>query len=435
MAEEESPNGSESVIRNDRVEIRRTDGPPYSAICVVSTRWRTGVDTLGTGYIFGERLVVTAGHNLYNSAPLYGGMAYDVQVFPGTIGGSLPYGFATVGPPGLRLFPTFLRGEVRADDFGAILLPEPIGRKTGWCDLAPYDALKIGDQVVMAGYPAVNEGNWTKLKLMRSQGAVTGFRNGFAEYDADGEAGQSGGPVWRASDHFPYLMMIGLHNAEYKDRKVNIFTPFTWLHYDWIQARSRESQGLPFADLDAAVAAGLPSAYRANWRLQAAVKGRGPSATPVRIPPRRPGRRGEVEEPVPEGGGDTPRHAAQAGKHEDAEPPAPVPPTPPEDICFTVRPKGREGISLDLTIGQILRGSVKVALAAGTFTDCDLLLEDEDGNAVDHLPMFVSSAGADDFHSERFKLTAQSDGPHRLVLKELNGVSAAIVRIKLKPDR
>jgi hypothetical protein len=99
---------------------------------------------------------------------------------------------------------------------------------------------------------------------------------------------------------------------------------------------------------------------------------------------------------------------------------------------FRVPAKGRFAIDLPLRAGDTVKGRIRIALPAGTFTDCDLVLQDTKGHPVDHLPMFVSSSGATDFHSERFSLAAATDGPHHLVFRELNGVSAAIVQLEFK---
>ena len=428
MSDEQGP---EKVIGgNDQITIRDTSKVPYSAICAIRTEWKSGVDTIGTGIFFGERTVFTVGHNLYNESREHNGLAYRVSIFPGLIDGTMPYGWYDVPPEDLRVFPTWRQGLRHQDDLGAIILRTPVGRATGWCDMAPYTDLQPGERVVVAGYPNRGSLDLRKLKLTQAQGNALVPRPGDTLYDADAEAGMSGGPVWRASDALPWIMVIGFHKYELSDPVMeNAFMALDWTHYDWIQARSLEAQGQPFAHLDEAVAARRPSAYRATWKRKTAVTGTGPTHAGQAVPARK--RRRPVES-EPEGGGETRGHVRSAEIEPKTKVAAPRDRNRIEEADFTVAKKGKEGTEIDLRIGETVSGTVRVALAGGSFTDCELVLIDPKGKQVDRLAMFVSSSGAKDFHSERFSFAAAADGTHRLVVKELNSVSAAIVNMKYR---
>jgi V8-like Glu-specific endopeptidase len=391
-------------------EITATTKHPYRSICVLVCRWPEG-SRVATGFLFGEHVVVTVGHALFDRKT--GAMPLEVTVSPGASRLKRPFPPVAAGPDRFRIFPGYQgknNNEATAQDLGAILLREPVGQVTGWRDLAPAD-LKPGEKIVLTGYPQSSLDESTgSIRLIQDVGKVLERERSLILHDAVGSEGQSGGPLWRLSDKSPWVMSCGMHTGNHRTRKGASFgLLFDWRHYNWIQARMREAEGLAFAELDQFVASG------ANRQFG----------------PRQAGEKAESDFTSIEA--KSARKPAASKVRKPAEPAPSAPAEPGGETRFTVRPKGKEGIDLELTTGQILQGVVRVALAAGTFTDCDLVLEDEDEIAVDHLPMFVSSSDAEDFHSERFKLTAQADGPHRLVLKELNGVSAAIVRIKIKP--
>lgn len=398
-------------------EITATQKHPYRSICVLVCRWPEGT-RVATGFLFGAHVVVTVGHALFDRKT--GTMPIEVTVVPGVSRLQKPFPAVTAGPDRFRIFPGYQGksgNEATAQDLGAILLHEPVGETTGWRDLAPAD-LKVGEKIVLTGYPQSSLDVATgTISLIQDVGKVLERDRSLILHDAVGSVGQSGGPLWRLSDRSPFVMSCGMHTGNYGTRKgVNSGILFDWRHYNWIQARMLEAEGQPFAKLDQFVATGANRAF-------------GPRQTSGKAESEPESESASIEaKSVPR------RVEAEAGESAETETAAATAPAASVEHRFTVKPEGKEGIDLELTAGQILRGTVKVALAAGTFTDCDLVLEDEDGIAADHLPMFVSSSGADDFHGERFKLTAQADGPHRLVLKELNGVSAALVRIKIKPD-
>ncbi|HEV2865201.1 MAG TPA: trypsin-like peptidase domain-containing protein [Allosphingosinicella sp.] len=401
---------------DDRREIANTMRPPYSSICLLETHWPDKTLLYGTGFIFGSSTVFTCGHLLYN--PVHGGMAAKVVVAPGVTCGSTPFGTVTVDTRSLRVFPEYLKERVR-DDLGAILLPTPLGKRTGWSNVAPRPDVPLCERIVVTGFTAQNPKIFSSFKMLQSKGQLLKRQDDYGEHDADASAGQSGGPIWSEFETSISGYIWGFHKAEWSGGGANILVLLTWRHYDWIQARTREAEGLPFASFDdKAARAGLETEPRPRRVTPNFNHGEGPPAAASGSIELQQGEQPEAELVV---------------KARRSSPAARRPATAAADTAhFTVPAKRSHTIALDLRAGQTVKGTVKVALPSGTFTDFDIVFASPDDPALDHLPMFVSSSGATDFQSDRFSFAAQMDGRHSLVFKELNGVSAAIVQLKLK---
>lgn len=424
---------------DDRGFILDTMEPPYSAICMIRADWPDGQFQLGTGVIFGERMVITVAHNIYRHDGA--GMAATIQAVPGVVGRDAPFAWAKIRGSSARVHPAYLKEKKDlANDLAALLLPGPLGLRTGWSDLAPIEVTP-GLQILATGYAGDYYRDTGEYRQAQAGGVMSGeYYYGLAELDADYYVGASGGPIWRASDSSPYVMTCGLIEAEYNTEEkpggvggaseFNLALMFTWAHYDWIQARLRESMGLSFADWDRK-ALSVDTTPRPYRKPKKAVRGTGPVA-------KGSSHRKWIE--ASESGAEGEPHMA-GGKSEAEDgtlevkatkPKKPkAPPPAPDSFSFTVPSRGRHEIAVNLRAGDLVVGKVEIALPGGSFTDCELALVK--GRAkIDRLPMFVSSSGPKDFHKDRFSFAAASDGEYRLVFRELNGSGAASVRLTLK---
>lgn len=436
MEQQRKGNTEGRIGKDDRYVVESTLEPPFSAICVIGSDWG-GFYNIGTGYIFGPRTVFTVAHNVFK--PEWGGMAKKVQVVPGAVGKLAPFGWITVPGESVRVHPAYLRNQEARNDLAAVLLPVDLGLKTGWSDLAPIEAFP-GVGITVAGYGGDYSATGQYHQTMADGQLGKRSYSGLPSHDADALVGVSGGPIWRVGDTPPYVMVCGFHKGEVgsaakpgglvNEAEANVALMFNWAHYDWIQARMRESQGIPFQEWDQKALAGsaTPRPYRKPER---AVKGTGPVAASsqrkwieafesglTRVGPHPSGPESE-----PKGG----TVATKAAKPKKPKAPAPV----PAGLAFTVPAKGRHEIALDLRAGDLVAGKIEIALPGGSFTDCELALL-KGRTKIDYLPMFVSSSGPKDFHKDRFSFAAASDGAHRLVFRELNGSGAASVRLKMK---
>ncbi len=435
MAQDSKGSAEGRIGQDNRYGVASTLEPPFSAICVIGSDWG-GFYNIGTGYIFGPRTVFTVAHNVFK--PEWGGMAKKVQVVPGAVGKQAPFGWVTVPDSSVRVHPAYLRNKDARNDLAAVLLPVDLGLKTGWSDLAPVEGFP-GLGITVAGYGGDYSATGQYHQTMADGQLGKRSYSGLPSHDADALVGVSGGPIWRVEDTAPYVMVCGFHQGEIateakpgglnNEADANVALMFNWAHYDWIQARMRESQGLPFQDWDRKALAGntAPRPYRKPER---AVKGTGPVASssqrkwietfrsdPAAIEPHKVG-----SETVDDGA----TVAVKATKPKKVPPPAVS-----DSLAFTVPSRGRHEIALDLRAGDLVAGKIEIALPGGGFTDCELALL-KGRTKIDYLPMFVSSSGPRNFCKDRFSFAAAVDGEHRLVFRELNGSGAAIVRLKLK---
>ncbi|GAB4210011.1 MAG: extracellular metalloprotease Mpr [Roseiflexaceae bacterium] len=176
------PVSPESVIGTDgRYQITDTTAYPYRAIVHISS-------SIGgcTGWLINANTVATAGHCIYGS----GGWATNVQVYPGRIGSSTPYGSCGA----TRLFAPrgWTRGQKRDYDYGAIKLNCSIGNTVGWFGMRVSTTSLNGQPSYTAGYP----GDKTYPTMWRSDDTVRLTQTRRLYYANDTFGGQSGSAVW-----------------------------------------------------------------------------------------------------------------------------------------------------------------------------------------------------------------------------------------------
>jgi len=199
--------GMETVIHNpdERTHIVETDEAPWRMVCALTIDGPAGT-YLGTGWLVGPRTIVTAGHCVYDANEM-GGWANKITISPGEDGDELPYGrlestkFSTVDLWQKNQDPNF--------DISAIHLPEPIGDRVGWFQVASLTDDQLKDYMVnVSGYPAQpgdgKEQWWAKNRIR----AVTQRR---IFYDVDTSGGQSGAPVFIIESEGAPPTVVGIH--------------------------------------------------------------------------------------------------------------------------------------------------------------------------------------------------------------------------------
>ncbi|QJY48405.1 trypsin-like serine peptidase [Pseudonocardia broussonetiae] len=183
---------AESVIgSDDRVRIYDTENHPWRMVVQleISTA-RTGEVALGSGFLVGPRLILTAGHCVHDATT--GGWATEIAVRPGRAGAAAPFGvhvsrrFATAG----EWF-----GDSDIDfDYGVIQLDEPVGDDTGWFGLEVLTAPELqGREVNVCGYPGDLMGG---THLYHSTDRLSGLDDHRVYYRTDTAGGASGCPAW-----------------------------------------------------------------------------------------------------------------------------------------------------------------------------------------------------------------------------------------------
>lgn len=191
------PVGPESVLGpDDRVQIHNTGDYPWRAHCSLLITANDGARYIGTGWFIGPKTVITAGHCVFIHAPNTPrhGWVQSIQVMPGRNGNALPYGSVTVPRAGLRSVGGWTNtGPNHEFDYGALILPTPLGSATGWLGYASLsDATLNGSTMNISGYPGDKPSGtqWYHYSGV----AALGPRKVY--YAADTYGGQSGSAVY-----------------------------------------------------------------------------------------------------------------------------------------------------------------------------------------------------------------------------------------------
>ena len=208
---------------DDRKPVPNTRVRPYSAICSLEINFRFGSGEIGTGWLVAPRLVITAGHCVFNKKK--GGFATEILVSPGR-NGSSHWQAQTVPATGgrFRTSPEYGTGSDTSPDFdyGAIILPKAFV-DTGNFGFDVYDEFKLKQETFNAvGYPADKPFGtmWGHAKRLAN---VLSRR---LEYQIDTEVGQSGSPVFDMvqENGQTFFVAVGVHNAGSQSHLINSAT-------------------------------------------------------------------------------------------------------------------------------------------------------------------------------------------------------------------
>ena len=198
---------AESVIGQDeRRQISPADSFPWRVHASLRITAADGARFVGTGFFIGPRVLATAGHCVFlqSANPSRKGWVRSIDVMPGRDGDDLPYGRATA-----TRFYTVRGWADDGDpeyDYGAIVLDEPLGRRTGWLALGAYsDTTLRGLTGNLSGYPADKPSGtqWYMARRIQDVGTRKVF------YDIDTFGGQSGSAVYRIRGGNRYA--FGIH--------------------------------------------------------------------------------------------------------------------------------------------------------------------------------------------------------------------------------
>lgn len=195
----------ETVIgKDDRIQIKNTTAYPWRSICSLIITAKDGSRWIGTGWLAGPRLVMTAGHVVYMHK--HGGWAKSIEVIPGRNGASRPYGQCTssrfVSVKG------WTEKGNRSNDYGGIILSKECeyGNKVGYFGIADLGFFSLlGLKVNLSGYPG-DKPTGTQWWHARRIWFVTART---LVYNIDTYGGQSGSPVWRLKNGQRHA--VGIH--------------------------------------------------------------------------------------------------------------------------------------------------------------------------------------------------------------------------------
>ncbi len=190
------PPMAEAILgADDRVRINGTSAYPWRAIASLLITARDNSQWIGTGWFVSPRTLITAGHCIFikgSGVPGRDGWVKRVTVIPGRNGSAQPFGSAVSSS--FRSVKGWTSNGNHAFDYGAIIIPTPLGSTVGTFGYASYsNANLLGKRVNIGGYPGDKPAGtmWYHSNLATSLGSRKLY------YLVDTMGGQSGAPVWR----------------------------------------------------------------------------------------------------------------------------------------------------------------------------------------------------------------------------------------------
>ena len=180
---------------DNRVQITSTSTYPWRVHASLLITAADNSQWIGTGWFISPRTLITAGHVVFiKGSGVAGrdGWVKRIQVMPGRNGSTLPFGSVTSTT--FRSVTGWTGSGNPEFDYGAIILPTPLGNSTGWLGYGNYsDATLLASTANISGYPG-DKPSGTQWYDARRIAAVSARK---VHYDIDTAGGQSGSAVYR----------------------------------------------------------------------------------------------------------------------------------------------------------------------------------------------------------------------------------------------
>ena len=184
------------IGQDNRKRVKDTRTYPFSAVCCLRLLNSNGARGLGSGCVIGDRVVLTAGHNLCGNTRVNAeGWTPFVTVLAGLRNATDNAPHVTVGPSSLRVPKQWWFNRDRRYDFGVIILPHVLTKPV------PIQEAESG-KVNVIGYPS---GRKRTMWAMLGQATVN---NSQLNYTIDTSPGQSGSGIFKWQDP---PTVIGVH--------------------------------------------------------------------------------------------------------------------------------------------------------------------------------------------------------------------------------
>lgn len=182
-----------SIIGNDnRYKVTKTSEKPYRYVAYLLMSYDDG-NYRGTGFISGNGVVTTCGHNIYD--PDIGEWANKVTVILQREGSSYPYGSTTKTK--LRSNTGWTRKGNTEDDWGLIETADDLSDYVGYCGIKNPNTDIAGKIAEIPGYPKQVQDETNSYDMWTDAGDII-KQNSDDEvyYDIDTSGGNSGSPVF-----------------------------------------------------------------------------------------------------------------------------------------------------------------------------------------------------------------------------------------------
>lgn len=189
-----------------RTEINDTTPYPWRLICSLEITDQNGEEYLGTGWIAGPRLIMTAGHCVYERRSMKG-WAKTIKIYPGRTEDT-PHDKAIIATE-FKAPHGWIDNEDENEDYGAIILEEDISLSLGYFSVASLGEDGLVESFVnISGYPGSRAG---EVQLHHAN-RILDVSSTKIYYDIDTEGGQSGSPIWIYKDNEQLPIVIGIHS-------------------------------------------------------------------------------------------------------------------------------------------------------------------------------------------------------------------------------
>ncbi len=200
---------TESIFgTDDRVRVGDTTVIPWAAIGRVSVTTEAG-GVSGTGFLVGERHLLTAGHVVHDAGFGGDGWAETLTLTLGLDGAVEPFGRAEA--VAFRADPDWVASADPAADWALVTLDRSLGAALGAFPLFAAEGVDLfdGTPVTLAGYPGDLGGD----ALYAAAGPVAEGTPDQLLYagSLDTAGGMSGAPVWQTFPGTGERLAIGIH--------------------------------------------------------------------------------------------------------------------------------------------------------------------------------------------------------------------------------
>ncbi len=194
----------EGIIDGDnQFLVRNPSLDPYRKIVRLESYFAAG-PLYGTGVLVGPDLVLTAAHNVYDTAR--GKWTQDVWATPAQNGDATPYGSYQASRVFiLKKYQEEKTGNKDSYDMALTKLSKPVDVRVGYLPLTTV--VPIGSKIQVAGYPFASD--WKIGFLYSMWGQVSAQDGNLIQYQIDTESGQSGSPVLNEKNEIVAVHTLG----------------------------------------------------------------------------------------------------------------------------------------------------------------------------------------------------------------------------------
>ena len=194
----------EGIIDGDnQFLVRNPSLDPYRKIVRLESYFAAG-PLYGTGVLVGPDLVLTAAHNVYDTAR--GKWTQDVWATPAQNGDATPYGSYQASRVFiLKNYQEEKTGNKDSYDMALTKLSKPVDVRVGYLPLTTV--VPLGSKIQVAGYPFASD--WKIGFLYSMWGQVSAQDGNLIQYQIDTESGQSGSPVLNEKNEIVAVHTLG----------------------------------------------------------------------------------------------------------------------------------------------------------------------------------------------------------------------------------